>query len=957
MPQPGEQLGHYQIVRLLGAGGMGAVFDVEDLDSGRRVALKVLSQTLDSPEARERFFREGRLAASINHPNSVYVFGTEEIGGTPVIAMERVAGGTLQDRVRDTGPLPVGAAVDSVLQIIAGLEAAQRVGVLHRDVKPSNCFVDADGTIKIGDYGLSISSAIRTEPALTATGAFLGTPAFSSPEQLRGDELNVCSDMYSVGATLFFLLTGRTPFESQNTVQLLATVLEQGAPSPRKFRASIPEGLARVVLRCLEKLPGERFRTYEDLGRALAPYSSKAPTPATLGLRFLAGLLDLLLINAAILAILLPVLGNPMDLLNLAYQRSPAALACVLGIALLAVLYYALIEGLQGASIGKAICRLRVVGPDRGPPGLLRALLRAVIYVVAPALPFWIVYGGDPRAYLNAPTVAQQLMGLSFYLVLAVIFCTVRRRNGFAAMHDLVTRTRVISRLALKPRPTLVTAEMPPPAAYTGPTVGPYQVLETLEELADAKWLLAYDLRLLRKVWVRTAPAGAPPLGPHVRALNRVGRLRWLAGRRSLEESWDAFEALTGRALIRWIEGRQPWEQVRFWLRDLAGELSAAEGDGTLPAVLALDRVWITADGRAKLLDFPAPGVLPIGDGRAAPASPDSLPPGRRIAEARAFLNEVARAALEGRPEAGDANRSELAVPIPLHARKFLRFVSTLAHLEDIAAALTPLLQRVAVVSRGRRLAVVAACAAFPTLAGIGMAFGVQMFDRLQRDQPGILELSSVLGQRAAMRSWWMRRNAGLEDRLVAIYVAHHFRSVITNANTWSNAFVLSLIKGESRRFAEQSVADHSHPTEQEIQEADTALKPYVATSPPLGFLHESWFPLVVVGAGLLVYVGFPALACALLFRGGLVLWALGVVIVRSDGGRASRLRVFWRALIAWSPVALAPVWLAMLITVAEPFASAVLATVLVGSLAVLSLAFPDRGLQDRLAGTWLVPR
>src|SRR5258705_1838605 len=129
LPQPGEQLGHYSIIRLLGAGGMGAAFEAEDLESGRRVALKVLSHTLDSPEARERFFREGRLAASINHPNSVYVFGTEEIGGTPVIAMELVSGGTLQDRVAAYGPLPVGEAVDGVLQIIAGLEAAQRIGI------------------------------------------------------------------------------------------------------------------------------------------------------------------------------------------------------------------------------------------------------------------------------------------------------------------------------------------------------------------------------------------------------------------------------------------------------------------------------------------------------------------------------------------------------------------------------------------------------------------------------------------------------------------------------------------------------------------------------------------------------------------------------------------------------------------------------------------------------------
>ncbi len=134
-----------------------------------------------------------------------------------------------------------------------------------------------DGTVKIGDFGLSISTAVRTEPALTATGAFLGTPAFASPEQLRGEELNARSDMYSVGATLFYLLTGRTPFEAKNTVQLLATVLEQRAPSPAKFRPDLPQGLARAVLRCLEKQPGDRFKNYQELRQAIAPYGSLAP--------------------------------------------------------------------------------------------------------------------------------------------------------------------------------------------------------------------------------------------------------------------------------------------------------------------------------------------------------------------------------------------------------------------------------------------------------------------------------------------------------------------------------------------------------------------------------------------------------------------------------------------------------------------------------------------------------
>jgi len=143
-PEAGKTFGSYHLVRLLGQGGMGAVYEAEQMDSGRRVALKILSQSLDSAEARARFLREGRLAASINHPNSVYIYGTEEIEGTPAIAMELVPGGTLEDRIKQKGPMPAPEAVDAILQIIEGLEAAQAVGVLHRDVKPSNCFIEND---------------------------------------------------------------------------------------------------------------------------------------------------------------------------------------------------------------------------------------------------------------------------------------------------------------------------------------------------------------------------------------------------------------------------------------------------------------------------------------------------------------------------------------------------------------------------------------------------------------------------------------------------------------------------------------------------------------------------------------------------------------------------------------------------------------------------------------------
>ncbi|HXR04923.1 MAG TPA: protein kinase [Verrucomicrobiae bacterium] len=946
LPQPGQQLGHYRIVRLLGEGGMGAVFDAEDLESGRRVALKVLSQALDSPEARERFFREGRMAASINHPNSVYVFGTEEIGGTPAIAMELVAGGTLQDRVRERGPLPVAEAVDCVLQIIAGLEAAQRIGILHRDIKPSNCFRDANGTVKIGDFGLSISTTVRTEPALTATGAFLGTPAFSSPEQLRGDELNVRSDMYSVGTTLFYLLTGRTPFEARNTVQLLATVLEQRAPSPAKFRPGIPKGLAKAVLRCLEKQPGERFKNYRELGQALAPYSSAAPTPATLGLRFLAGVLDQLFLTVIWVSACSLAGVNPLDFLNLAGKASPKALAMLLPILTGTILYYAFFEGAWGAAVGKLICRLRIVGPDRNVPGFGRALARALIYVIVPMLPFRITYGPNPKVYVGSSTATQSLMGLSFYIVLALLFCAARRRNGFAAVQDLVTKTRVISRAALESRTMLVTAEMPPPAVETGPTVGPYHILETLGQSDGTKWLLGYDLRLLRKVWIRVVPPGTPPVPAALRNVGRVGRLRWLTGRRSAEENWDAFEAAGGRPLVHLAQTRQPWSQVRYWLYDLAMEISAAAKDDTLPAVLALDRVWITGDGRAKLLDFPAPGIASAAKGNDAP-----------VRSTGDFLVKIAAAAMAGRVNATAELAGPVAVPLPLHARDLLDRLPQFTDADTAADTLKPLLQRAARVTRWRRAAIVAGCLAGPVFFGLSFIWGARMLEQWDRTNPGLLELNTVLQQHTSMNSRWLKNQPHPTDRQFAIYIASHYRSVVTNEAIWTGAFTMQMIKGEARRFAEQSIANYPAPTQDEVKDADAALKGLLAGMHAFDPLKQPWFPLAMAGSTLVIYVCIPALIAALLFRGGLVLLIARVTFVRKDGMRASRLRVFWRALVAWSPLLLALVLGIVLKIWVDMFAAVLFPSLFICGLAILSLALPDRGLPDRLAGTWPVPR
>ena len=373
------EFGGYRLLGLLGRGGMGTVYEAEQHATGRRVALKVLAQQLDSPDLRHRFLREGRLAAGIRHPNSLYVFGSEEIEGVPVISMEIAGSGTLKDKLKKRGPLPVTEAVDAILDVIAGLEAAFDGGVLHRDIKPSNCFVSPDGSVKIGDFGISLSTLVRDDSYVTATGAIMGTPAFASPEQLRGDNLDVRADIYSVGATLFTLLTNRAPFEGENAVQVVAHAVNQKPKPLTEFRKDVPPGLARVVVRCLAKEPEERYADYRALRNALLPFSSQVPEPAKMEVRALAGWIDYIAaLVIPYVVIMLSVGGAEFQLQPLVDHTLYSARYYFLLLGL-GFLYFGITEGFWGAGLGKRLLGLSVVRTDGRLPGLGRALLRLFI--------------------------------------------------------------------------------------------------------------------------------------------------------------------------------------------------------------------------------------------------------------------------------------------------------------------------------------------------------------------------------------------------------------------------------------------------------------------------------------------------------------------------------------------------------------------------------------------------
>ena len=291
--EAGQTFGPYEIVKLLGHGGMGEVHEAVHVETGRRVALKLLRGQMTSHEDRVRFLNEGRLAASISHPHTVYIFGSEEITGMPVIAMQLLPGGTLKDRVVERGPMPTVEAVCAILDVIGGLDAAASAGILHRDIKPSNCFVDVDGSVKVGDFGLSISTNARDGHGKSK--GFQGTPQYAPPEQLRGEPLDVRADIYAVGATLFYLLTGKPPFESREFQQLIEQVKNEPAPLAHKVRPGIPPALSALLVRCLAKEAAGRPASYAELANALRPFAGLA-APAPPSTRLVAGMIDYTLI-------------------------------------------------------------------------------------------------------------------------------------------------------------------------------------------------------------------------------------------------------------------------------------------------------------------------------------------------------------------------------------------------------------------------------------------------------------------------------------------------------------------------------------------------------------------------------------------------------------------------------------------------------------------------------------
>ena len=230
--------GRYRIVRKLGAGGMANVYLAEDQELGRRVAIKILNDRHAGDEQFvERFRREAKNAAGLSHPNIVSIYDRGEAEGTYYIAMEYLDGRSLKELILSRGPAPVSVAIDYARQILAALRFAHRNGIVHRDIKPHNVLVDAEGHVKVTDFGIARAGASQ----MTEEGSIIGTAQYLSPEQARGTQVDQTSDLYSLAIVLYELLTGAVPFTGDTPVEIAMKHLSATPAPPSEKRPDIPE--------------------------------------------------------------------------------------------------------------------------------------------------------------------------------------------------------------------------------------------------------------------------------------------------------------------------------------------------------------------------------------------------------------------------------------------------------------------------------------------------------------------------------------------------------------------------------------------------------------------------------------------------------------------------------------------------------------------------------------------
>ncbi len=992
-----ECVGGYRLLRALGSGGMGTVYEAEETTTRRRVALKLLRREFaTSDDALERFRREGRLAGTIVHPRCVFVLAADEEAGQPYIVMELMPGETLADLVARRGPLPPREAVPLILDVIEGLQEAHRCGLIHRDVKPSNCFLDAEGRVKIGDFGLAKS--LVNQGGLTRSGSFLGTVLFVAPEQIRNDKVDQQADVYSVAATLYFLLTGRAPFETDDPAATLARTMSDPLTPMCQLRPDLPRTLDEVVGRGLARPRDRRWPDLEALRLALLPFVPGPHAVGEIGWRFAAYLVDSFLLICVEFVLLLG--------LRLVSREGPSATGFTLaepGLNLAVFLvWFALPEKLWGWSPGKYLFGLRVRGVSTDDRPTWAAAIWRTLF-------FWVLKDGPFRllnVLLLPILLAHVSLAVTVFLIIVpelarvagvgLIASTMRRRNGFRGLHEFLSGTKVIHLPSKQTERFLrgpATEPASAPAAKDLPErLGAFTILSALRSGPEEQVLLGVDEVLDRQVWLWVRPVDGSVFDGRRREVNRTTRPRWLADGREGDRAWDAFVASPGWLLgdLTRSRGRLFWPQARPVLEQLAEELSRSCAEGTLPPSLGPGQIWVQANGRVQLLDTPLRG--PADDVRCADPEHCCL----------ALLLQAAALLLEGKPRPPGAPPRPIRAPVPQYASELLARLACVARpfrrVRDFQAALQTVGDRPPTVSRARRSVALVGQAAVLAI-GVGFmlalsfimihltfattylfpaALGQVALDDLDKDVRRNDALLAVAPP--AIASQWQddaRAQARLRDDLDFV---QRRREAILASSSW---FVREAVEGLEERLRDAlAMQVHAIKGPQRIDANLPEITPSARRNAATVHqevldkrrdLTENGLRDAVQGiALLLVWPVLWVFWAGLTRGGGLSLALTGIAVVQGDGRRAARWRCVARAALIWIPFVglllmslLLDLWR---LAAAGPAVELQLAAWLAWLTWWLAVAWlplhlvsvlrwPDRSWHDRLAGTFLVPR
>jgi hypothetical protein len=580
---------------------------------------------------------------------------------------------------------------------------------------------------------------------------------------------------------------------------------------------------------------------------------------------------------------------------------------------------------------------------------------------------------------LATPESLQIVTSVVNALMLLILFSTARRRNGYAGLHDLLSRTRVVERRLRVGR----RASAPEPAEAAPREVvarlGPFVVVSGTIQGMPAGWRPGFDERLRRPVWIREVPPGTPSISVARCAINRATRLRWLAGRRNEREAWDAFEAVQGVPLDAAVSRLRPWEDVRGWLLDIARECAAQTPEDQPPR--RRDRVWVLDTGGAKLIDDPAVDETDAASNGNVPAAE--------------FLLDIARAV---------RNPNAQGWPWPLRVHQFLEQLTAQPgmHAPSIVDTLEQLNRHRPASTVGWRALALAVPLLLPLFCGvtslIGIFVGSAMIEQ-EAQLPADVRIAAGLLRALDDDARGVRRLAPQDREAVELALQTRYRAGLTDARLFAGGIKLSPLTSRHRTLANELLrrppVTGAGPDTPASAAVDRIVKRETAPPHPP---HASAVVLISLIALTipLVLVAAAALMNALMFRGG-IMRLLGLDLVTADGRLASRRRVLARTLVAWAPMLLVGAVAIWAIAVGEvrgglpsesgrgfepnvelsmrgtihSAVSSVRRSGLLGLLlwltplgvlvmtagAIVAIVNPVRGIHDRLAGTWIVPR